>query len=185
MRACASQDGSHDDNVMIVWLRSWRRHCRHVAVVRASACVPSRRNGEHEWASGDDNAVAIVRLRSSRCRCHRVAVASTRGVWGRAVRWVSTHDDAMAIVRSRLSRCRRHHITVASARECGPGRGQGNGEGGARAGRGRGAHEVGAMRGIWAVHIGSLRAGEGCAHWKGDASGGGGERGCAGGRGGQ
>ena len=72
---------------------------------------------------------------------------------------------------------------MASARECGPGRGQGDGEGGARAGRRRGAHEVGVMRGIWAVHVRSLRAGEGRAHQKGDASGGGGERGRAGGHG--
>ena len=69
--------------------------------------------------------------------------------------------------------------------ESGPGRGQGDGEGGARVGRGRGAHEVGVTRGMWAVHVRSLRAGEGCAHRKGDVSGGGGERGCAGGRGGQ
>ena len=26
-------------------------------------CVPSGHNGEHEWASGDDTAVAIIRLR--------------------------------------------------------------------------------------------------------------------------
>ena len=87
------------------------------------------------------------------------------------------------IVRSRSSHRRRRHITVASTRECGPGRGQGDGEGGARAGWGRGGHEVGVMQGIWAMHVGSLRAGEGRAHWKGDASGGGGERGRAGGHG--
>ena len=98
---------------------------------------------------------------------------------------MSGHDDAMAIVRSQSSRCRHRHITVASARECGPGWGQGDGKGGARVGRGRGAHEVGVTRGIWAMHIGSLRAGEGRAHRKGDASGGGGERWHAGGRGGQ
>jgi hypothetical protein len=38
---------------------------------------------------------------------------------------------------------------------------------------------------MWAVHVGSLRAGEGCAHRKGNASGGGGERGRAGGGGGE
>ena len=46
-------------------------------------------------------------------------------------------------------------------------------------------HEVGVTRCMWPVHVGSLRAGEGRAHRKGDASGGGGggERGRAGSRG--
>ena len=118
------------------------------------------------------------------CGCDRRVVMVTAsllraqgGVQGRAARRVSGHDDAMVIVRSRSSHRRHHHITVASARVCGPGRGQGDGEGGARAGQGRGwgAHEVGATRGIWAMHVGSLRAGEGRAHQKGDVSGGGGE----------
>jgi hypothetical protein len=51
-RACTSQDGGHNNDMSIVRLRSTRRRCRHVAVARA------------RWASGDDDAVAILWLQS-------------------------------------------------------------------------------------------------------------------------
>jgi hypothetical protein len=44
-------------------------------------------------------------------------------------------------------------------------------------GLGRGAHDVGVTQVMWAVHVGSLRVGEGRVHRKGDVSDGGGERG--------
>jgi hypothetical protein len=48
---------------------------------------------------------------------------------------------------------------------------------GSRQGQGRGAHNVGMTWVMQAMHVGSLRAGEGRAHRKGNASDGGGERG--------
>ena len=42
--------------------------------------------------------------------------------------------------------------------------------GGAGQGQGQGAHEVGVTWGMWAVHVGSLRVGEGRAHRKGDVA---------------
>jgi hypothetical protein len=135
--------------------------------------APSGRDGEHEWVRGDDDAVAIVRLRSSCRRRHRVAVASVRGVRERAGQgevgeWPRRRhgDHAFTIVTSSSSP--RHCCERDGVR------------GGAGQGQGRGAHEVGVTWGMWAAHVGSLRAGEGRAHQKGDASGGGGERGRAG-----
>ena len=79
-------------------------------------CEPSGRDGEHERARGNDDAVAIVRLRSSRRYRRHVSVARTR--------WASGDDDSTAIVRLRSSCRRRYRVAVASARgEGGPGRG--------------------------------------------------------------
>ena len=42
--------------------------------------------------------------------------------------------------------------------------------GGVGQGQGRGMHKVGVTWGMWAVHVGSPRVGEGHAHWKGDVT---------------
>jgi hypothetical protein len=96
-----------------------RRRCAREGGMR-TRCARSGRDGEHEWASGDDDAVAIVRLRSSspcHCHCHERVYGGGRG--GRVVTttpWRSCGHDR-----------RRHHVTVVITTVCGPGRGKGKG----------------------------------------------------------
>ena len=74
--------------------------------------------------NGDDGAVAIVRLRSSRRCCMREGVRAKGGMRMRCApsgrngehEWVSGDDDAVAIVQLRSSRCHRHRVAVTSAR---------------------------------------------------------------------
>ena len=105
------------------------------------------------WAGSDDDAVAIVRLRPSCRRHHRVTAASARGVRERAGKgkvggWSQQRRDRRVVV-----------VTVSLLGVCG--RGQEEGEGGV---------EVGAMvsakpgrRGRPCGCAGQLWEGRGCA----------------------
>ena len=67
-------------------------------------CGQRRRDGGHKWVSGDNDAVAIMRLWLSCCCCYHITVASARGVWGRVgqgevgkwSRW--WHDNCKSII---------------------------------------------------------------------------------------
>jgi hypothetical protein len=63
MRACASQDGGHDDNMTMMRLQLSRRRRRHVAVACAKACGPCSKGGMRmrcvPSGRGDDDNVAI------------------------------------------------------------------------------------------------------------------------------
>jgi hypothetical protein len=121
--------------------------------------------------SADDDAVAIVRLRSSRCRRHRVAVASARGVRGRVGQgevgeWSRRrHGDRVVMIITTLS-LPRHCCECDGVW--------------AKAGQAQAwcVHEVGVT---WIQgYVGMRRepeGGEGHARRKGDANGGGGKRG--------
>ena len=85
------------------------------------------------WLSGDDDAVAIVQLRSLR-RCHHcVVVAGARECGGggeraRArARWANGHGNGVTIATARSSR--HHRVVVVGVREGRRGQGEGKGRG--------------------------------------------------------
>jgi hypothetical protein len=130
-------------------------------------CGPSGHDG------ADDDAMAIVQLQSSHCRRHCVAVASTRGVQGRAGQgevgeWSRRRHGDRAVVIVMASSLPRHCCKCDGVRA----------RARARVGQAQVwcAHEVGMM---WVQgYVGTCRepeGGEGRAHRKGDVNGGGGE----------
>ena len=73
----------HNDNVMIMQLRSSHCHCCHVAVASTRVYGQGGVRARASAASGHDNDMTITTVRLSCCHCCHIAVATARACKGR------------------------------------------------------------------------------------------------------